>query len=112
MNFGSPIIIIFVLMFGAGIVGVVLTRKLTRYMGSYSWAVRRRAFLLLAIVQGYGVWKTVTSDHHFNLHDFVFFGLLLIVFIELDRANYLLWKDWQKFPMLRKYQAGTSSELK
>lgn len=105
MNFWLPIIIIFVLMFGAGIVGVVLTRKLTRYMGSRSWTVRRRAFLLLTAVQGYGVWKTLASDHRFNIHDFIFFGLLLLVFVELDRANYLLWKDWQKFPMLKSYQS-------
>ena len=99
------IVLVFAAMFVTAIAGVVLTRKLTRYMDSNSWTVRRWAFLTLALTQAHGIWKAIWSDHHFNLQDVIYFGLLLAVFNGLNAANCLLLKDWQRFPLFGKQRS-------
>ena len=99
------IVLIFVAMFVTAIAGVVLTRKVRRYMDSRSWTVQRVVYVALALTQSYGVWKTIWSDHQFNVHDVIYFGLLLAVFNGLNAANYLLLKDWQRFPLFGKQRS-------
>lgn len=109
MNYSKyGIIGVFVIMFGVAMWGVLLVRRLTPYMRSTSWTVRVWAFVLLAVAQFHGIAKTVFSDHHFNIQDFAYFLELLIVYIGLNMANWLLLKDWQRFPLFARaeIQAG------
>jgi hypothetical protein len=98
----TAIIIIFVMMFVAALWGVILTRRLQPYMDSRSWTVRRWAFIFLAIAQFHGIKKTVWSDHHFNWEDLAYFAELFVVYCGLNIANWLLLKDWRRFPLFQK----------